>query len=296
MSDKVTVILPVYNRSASLYEACKSVLDQSYRNLELIVVDDASTEDLCNVIKALDDPRLTYVRHEKNQGAAAARNTGLALVDSPLIAFQDSDDMWLPGKLEAQVKLLASLPEDVGAVTGGKILYGVNIDRAPGPGRVTYAPTPGRWLRPEVDQVRHILTENRVSLQNALFRAGCYPEVAWFDPRAKANNDWEFVIRLVQHTKVYEDPEPVVLSFISADSISTNLRKKITGQVRLLKKNRHLSEKYPAQYARQQFVLGRGLWRTGKRSAAKRFMAQGVRDCPALVFDMARARIARLWR
>src|SRR5262245_43848936 len=95
-----------------------SVLSQSYTNLELIVVDDASSEDVESIVRSIDDPRVIYERRNSNGGAAAARNTGLGLARGKFIAFQDSDDLWLPGKLERQVALLLSLPLRIGIVSG----------------------------------------------------------------------------------------------------------------------------------------------------------------------------------
>lgn len=294
MSDKVSVILPVYNRAETLEEACRSVLNQSYHDLELIVVDDASQEDLKAVLDRIDDPRLVYIRHDQNAGAAAARNTGLAAAKGTLIAFQDSDDLWLPGKLTRQIKLLEMQPEEVGVVTGGKVLYGKDDTGQYGPGLVTYAPKPNQpRLSIEDDQVHLTLIQNRISLQNALFRRDCYPYDAWFDPRAKANNDWEFTIRLVQHTKVYEDIEPVLLAFSSTDSISTKPRKRLTGHLRILKKNRHLSTRYPSTYARSQYILGRMLWKIGKRRAGRQFMLHGIRNSPEVLPYLFRTAVSR---
>ena len=105
----VSVILPVYNRSGSLADSMRSVLSQSYRDLELIVVDDASTEDLRPIVDSVNDPRVRYIRRERNGGASAARNTGLAAAQGRFIGFQDSDDLWLPNKLQLQMDLLARM-------------------------------------------------------------------------------------------------------------------------------------------------------------------------------------------
>ncbi|RUV79272.1 glycosyltransferase family 2 protein, partial [Mesorhizobium sp. M1A.F.Ca.IN.020.32.1.1] len=138
-----------------------------------------------------------------NGGAAAARNTGLKNATGDYIAFQDSDDIWLPGRLEKQLALLCSLPDHVGAVTGAKIIYGRDSNFNYGPARVAFAPPPATRLCPDEDQLERLLTENRISVQNTLFRNGCLPGSEWFDPCARANEDWEFAIRLVQHTSVY---------------------------------------------------------------------------------------------
>lgn len=272
MAPKVSVILPSFNRSASLGPACRSVLDQSFRDLELIVVDDASTEDIKSLLREIDDPRIYYIRRETNGGPAAARNTGLAMAQGRFIAFQDSDDLWLPGKLERQLALLEERPSEVGAVTGGKVLYGRDRNRHYGPGRVTYAPSAGAWLRLDEDQVRRSLIECRISLQNTLFRRDCYPTSAWFDETMKANEDWEFTLRLTQNAKIYEDPEPVVFSRISSDSISRDKRKRALSFVKILLKHKELYRNYPDEYGRFLFNLGIALYSIGKKKVGLRYI------------------------
>lgn len=286
MTASVSVILPTYNRSESLKEACKSVLSQSYRDLELIVVDDASSEDIQAVIRALDDTRVRYIRHQINGGAAAARNTGVAAADGKFIAFQDSDDLWLPGKLARQIAQFNTLPEDVGVVTGSKIVYGRDASYNYGPGKATCAPAPAGRLHLDEDQVRCFLLGNRISLQNAVFRRGCFPGVDWFDPLAKANEDWEFAIRLVQHTRVYEDIEPVVVAFISSDSISRNFRGKCLGLIRILKKNRQILEKYPDIHAKLLIQLAQVMWRLSRKRIALRLIGAALRCHPMVSLNM----------
>lgn len=296
MPAKISVILPTYNRAQSLPMAAKSVLEQSYRDLELIVVDDASTEDIEAVVRQLGDDRVRYVRQPENRGAAAARNRGLVEAHGTLIAFQDSDDMWLPGKLERQVALLEAQGPEVGVVIGSKICHGYGADTSHGPDKVSILPAPNHFMKLDEDQVRRLFIENRISLQNGLFRRDCYPEAAWFDPCAKANNDWEFTVRLVQHTKVFEDPLPVVLAFVSGDSISTGYRRKALGTVRVLKKNREVLDQYKDVQARIFFMLGRSLLNQGKPRQARKFLLESVRRHPPLLLEIARGAVRRALR
>ena len=102
----VSIILPTYNRAHTLRKAVDSILNQTYKDFELIVVDDGSTDDTYNLIKSINDYRIVYVKHEKNKGAAAARNTGIKLAKGKYIAFQDSDDEWYSHKLEKQMEII----------------------------------------------------------------------------------------------------------------------------------------------------------------------------------------------
>jgi len=104
---KVSVIIPSYNCAPYLSDSIKSVLDQSYGDVEIIVVDDASTDNTKEVIdECLANPKLRYIRNEENKGLMASRNVGIACAEGDLIAFLDADDLFVPNKLKKQVKLL----------------------------------------------------------------------------------------------------------------------------------------------------------------------------------------------
>ncbi len=112
----ISVIIPTYNRSASLMPAIKSALAQNHRNIEVIVVDDASTDDTAALlqVKQANNPNLHVVRHAVNKGAAAARNTGIACAKGEWIALLDSDDLWVVDKLDRQLAYLREHNLDMG--------------------------------------------------------------------------------------------------------------------------------------------------------------------------------------
>ena len=104
MGDLVSIIMPSYNTAKFISETIKSVLAQTYTNWELIIVDDCSTDNTDEVIKPyLSDPRIYYIKNEANSGAAVSRNRALREARGKWIAFLDSDDLWLPEKLEKQI-------------------------------------------------------------------------------------------------------------------------------------------------------------------------------------------------
>ena len=98
----VSVIIPTYNRGWIIKEAIDSVLEQDFSDFELIVVDDGSNDNTREILGAYADA--ITVLHRSNRGVSAARNCGIAEASGQLIAFLDSDDLWLPGKLKTQVK------------------------------------------------------------------------------------------------------------------------------------------------------------------------------------------------
>ncbi|GAB4544516.1 MAG: hypothetical protein Kow0063_38250 [Anaerolineae bacterium] len=110
-SPKVSVIIPSYNGADFIGEAIRSVLDQTYQNFELIIVDDASQDHTPDVIGQFDDPRIKYLAHEVNQGPDAARRLAIGVSSGDILAFLDQDDLFHPEKLQAHVTLLESSPE-----------------------------------------------------------------------------------------------------------------------------------------------------------------------------------------
>ena len=114
---KVSVIIACYNGAAYLADAIQSVLDQTYEEFEIIVVDDGSTDNTPAVAGGFDDPRVRYIRQE-NKGRSNARNTGINASRGRYVAFLDADDLFLPHKLEVQVRYLDECPA-VGLAAGG---------------------------------------------------------------------------------------------------------------------------------------------------------------------------------
>jgi glycosyltransferase involved in cell wall biosynthesis len=111
MSPFVAVIIPTYNRAHLLERAVQSVLNQTFREFELVVVDDGSTDDTAHLLLIRNpDPRLRYIRLPANRGVSRARNTGVTMTTAPWLAFLDSDDEWLPRKLEKQVRWIHKHP------------------------------------------------------------------------------------------------------------------------------------------------------------------------------------------
>lgn len=104
----ISVIIPTFNRKKYLGEAIESVLEQNYQPIEIIIIDDGSTDNTETLIKKY--PEVHYV-YQENIGQAAARNRGIALAKGEYLAFLDSDDLWLPGKLHLQMNHMQNHPE-----------------------------------------------------------------------------------------------------------------------------------------------------------------------------------------
>jgi glycosyltransferase involved in cell wall biosynthesis len=106
MNDVVSIVMPSYNTGAYIAESIRSVLEQTYTDWELLIVDDCSTDDTVEVIRSFDDPRIVLLQNETNSGAALSRNYALREAKGRWIAFLDSDDLWEPDKLEKQLSFM----------------------------------------------------------------------------------------------------------------------------------------------------------------------------------------------
>lgn len=123
----MSVIIPVYNRGRLLARTINSVVTQTYGNLEIIIVDDGSSEDIRAIADGFNDLRIKYMRHDENRGLCAARNTGIKTAKGEFIEFLDSDDEFLPEKTERQLEIFRKNAEDIGFVYCGTWLEDNNV-------------------------------------------------------------------------------------------------------------------------------------------------------------------------
>ena len=188
---KVTVIIPTCNRSTFLRNAIASVFSQTYVDLEIVVVDDASSDNTREVVEEFSGKSLQYIRHDENFGGAVARNTGIAHAhsESEYIAFIDDDDEWLPNKLEAQMNLFAKHSPQLGAIYTGH----QNVNRETGE-------TTGIWMpQKNGDIYEDLMKRNWVSTTSSVvLRRECLNKVGNFDERLQSFQDYDLWIRIAR--------------------------------------------------------------------------------------------------
>lgn len=250
------MILPTYNRASKVGRSIESVLGQTFDDLELIVVDDSSTDETHNRIAAIRDSRLRYLRRDQRGGAAAARNTGLAHAQAPLIAFNDSDDEWLPAKLAAQIALLRASPSSVGLV--------YCVTRRSNGTRSEYIPPPGRLQRYRGKVLDPLLTYGFMATQTWLVRRECFSVVGAFDEQLDALEDWEWLLRFCQRYEVDVVNDVLVHAYESEDSLTRNMRAQIQSVRHILAKHdASLLRRHPEARANLHFMLGARLCLSG---------------------------------
>ncbi len=256
----VSVVVPAFNRAASIRLALESVLRQSWRDFELVVVDDGSTDGTPDAVRAIDDPRLRLIETPRNMGAGAARNLGIEEARGDWVAFQDSDDEWLPLKLEKQMaRLLAPGAAYVAAYCGMLILDEPHGPSGPVGERAMprYFPGLGESAL-EGDILLPLLRQSLVSTQTLVARRDRLVEIGGFDPTLRALIDWDCVLRLAPLGPIAFVDEPLVLQRFSPNSITRDRARKLVSQIQILQKHAQLFGRHPALEARQHYVIAGG--------------------------------------
>ncbi len=182
---RVSVVIPAYNAAATILQTVRSVQAQSFRDFELIVIDDGSTDATLDVLATLAEPRMAVFSYD-NGGLATARNRGIARATGELVSFVDADDLWTPDKLESQVAALDARP-----AAGAAYSWTRFVDET---GRHL------RWQEPvrfEGDVYRPLLVQNFLcSGSNIMLRRRAMREIGEFDPSALQMEDWEYFVRV----------------------------------------------------------------------------------------------------
>ena len=226
-SPAVSIVLPTYQRVELIGRAIRSVLAQTVADFELLVVDDGSTDGTGAEVARIDDPRLRYIRLDVNRGAGAARNAGIRHTVAPLLAFQDSDDEWVPTKLAAHLRAFAACGPQVGVVYSDMLR--IHRDGRETPHR-SPAVRPGALL----DPITGFYQVCGIGIQSTVIRRACLDAVGAFDERFPALEDLELFVRLSRRYAFHHLAEPLV-RYHETDGLSRNRPAKIIARQRLLR-------------------------------------------------------------
>lgn len=282
---RLSVVIPAYNVGRFIGDAVRSALAQTYRDLEVIVVDDGSTDSTAEVVRSFHDPRLRLVQ-QTNGGLSNARNTGVREARGQYIGFLDGDDIWRPNKAARHVELLDSSPE-VGLSFSHSTFMDENGVLT---GRILYC-----W--PEQPTLEQMIFRNRVGNGSSpVARATCLRAAGPFDEALRSCEDWEMWVRVLRDTpfKARLIPEVLTCYRINTQSLSHNTAKFL-----------HYADLAAARIYRETplvrvSVIDTGLastyriaatkaLRAGDRRTSARIMLEALRICPSLLFRDTRA-------
>jgi glycosyltransferase involved in cell wall biosynthesis len=278
----VSVVIPTFNRAYVVGQAIESVLAQTLTDFELILVDDGSTDNTAAIVKGFADPRLRYLR-QSNSGSGVARNRGVDESTADLIAFLDSDDLWMPEKLAAVVACTKEYPE-VTAVFHDLEWQRGDEDK-PSFMRA-FSPSMRRWLATQNGSPAGILAE-RVIYLTLLQEVPIKPSALTMKKAAFQNcggfntwrsaEDWEFLLRFCKEGRFAYVDQALTVIRVSADSAHfRHVAENIANVYRLLENQKRLA----APNDREAFAaINRGM--VGEtRESHRRYLEQG-RRCAA---------------
>lgn len=209
----ISVIIPTYNRAEKVVRAIDSVLRQTYKDFEIIVFDDGSTDNTEEVIGAITDKRLVFIPGKINRGAGAARNEGVKHAKGKYIAFLDSDDEWLPEKLEKQLEYIKCHPE-VGMVYGK--MHVIDSERE--------GDFPNAGIEGELEGNIYLwlLRRNTIGAPTMFIKKECFDAIGGFDESLKCLEDWEFSVRFAKEYRIGYIDEPLIVVHSTAGGVSSN--------------------------------------------------------------------------
>jgi len=281
MSPKVSVIIPTYNRADLLPRAIDSVLNQTYRDLELIIVDDGSTDNTKEIVEKYQkkDERIKYLWEENYGGPARPYNLALKQCQGEYIAFLDSDDVWLPEKLEKQI---AIFEEYDGKINLGLVIceaYVVDLDRND-IGRLTF-PYNENLLGPEKFGL-FFEKFGIISLSCVVIKKEVFKNIGYFDEKFKVSADVDIYSRILKNSPIYFLKEPLVKYTQSDRSLSNEQFwiKQIPEYKYFLEKYGDDFKKYPK--AKSRFLRNIGTFYTlnNNNRMARKYFKEAIKNNP----------------
>jgi glycosyltransferase involved in cell wall biosynthesis len=275
----VSVVLPTFNRASTVLGAIESVFRQTFSDIEVIVVDDGSQDETADVLSRIADPRLRIEVLTRNVGAGGARNAGIRLARAPWVAFQDSDDEWLPFKLERQMEQLVKAgPGYVASYCGMAVVGGLGGGNT---GRMNLRYVPDAGLTGLDGDIRSvILRESFVSTQTLVARRDTLLQVGGFDHTLPALEDWELVLRLAQQGLFAFVDDPLVMQRFSPNSITRSNAKRAQAHRQIVEKHLALFSRDPQALSHHYRSIAGAERQLGQIGSAARTMRQAIRIRP----------------
>jgi glycosyltransferase involved in cell wall biosynthesis len=248
-----------------------SVLNQSYRELELIVVDDASTDNTGAVVEKSRDSRVRYIRLDESRGGSGARNVGIEHAKGDLIAFQDSDDEWLPEKLTIQCRALTTASDRTGAC-----VCSITYTRSGN----TYTNVHGDGEFAASDALHRIACGAGYGTVTLLVKRGVFAQCGGFDERLPRLQDYELTIRMAKKWDMVFVPEPLVAAHVGDDSVSSSADKYVRATEIILDEHEDIYRADRRARSRLVFRAGKYLVLEGRHREALPFFAKAYRADP----------------
>lgn len=233
----ISIIIPVYNGEKYIADTIKSVIDQTYKNWELIIVDDGSTDNTAKVVEQFSDYRISYIK-KNNTGVSDTRNVGANLAKGEILCFLDADDVWLPQNLEKKLSKLTKEQDSI-LVTSPMYLWDERTDYQNC--KIIGKPTFDEWK--EFRELRNTSIPSSVLMYKNYFL-----EAGMFDTKISTSADFDLVIRLRELGKFTYVNEPLLLYRCHPSQMHNNIALYKHDMIYILKKYKSNSNLFPTSH------------------------------------------------
>lgn len=276
----ISIVIPTYNCSQHISSAIDSVLAQTYRNIEVIVVDDGSIDDTKSILKRYGS-KIKYV-FQSNSGPSAARNKGIKLSSGEFIAFLDADDVWVPNKLELQTQLMEQY-RDIGLVGCGYY----NIDSR---GKIVSGPFIPKSFKNNSELVREIMVRPVLNTPSVLVKKLCFEKVGLFDENLKGAEDWKMWIQIAKNFPIGFIEQPLLMIRMHGSNISDDVELMKSCALRVVRSDLYRGEHLLSMkaHSRVYTMAGIGYLEIGNRHLALANLLKAMVSYPLKYSDTDR--------
>jgi len=264
----VSVIIPTYNRAHLLPKCIQSVINQSYKNLEIIIVDDASIDNTEAVVASFPNKYIRYIKNAENKGPARARNIGIKNAKGDFIAFNDTDDIWFPYKLEKEMDLYQ---EGIGVVYC-RMQRNFNQNKI-------LMPFPS--IKQLHGNIFHELAKcSFVATPTVIIRSDCIRKVGLFDEDLRIGEDWDYFLRLARECNFAFCDEILVKSSLEDDSITKKASRNVDVSISSYQK---ILEKHTLDFSNEEksllnFEIGTLFALKNEMNKARKYLLKSLRQ------------------
>lgn len=243
---RVSIIMPAFNAERSISFSIKSVLDQSFGEWELLIINDGSTDSTLDVILEFRDSRIKII-NQSNQGVAAARNSALKIAIGEYIAFLDADDLWLPSKLQKQISIFSKSQKDLGLVYSG--YRGFKFSEANSFSLLTEP------INIHNNDHYKLLVSNYIATLTVMIRRDIVFDVGYFREDLRGTEDWDYWIRISKLYKLKKIDQELALYRISAGSLSSNKITHANEELKVLKTHLLVEDGIPSNIIHMAYLF-----------------------------------------
>jgi len=267
ISPTVSVVIPTHDRPKKLLRAVRSVINQTYDDWEIIIVNDYPDQDISTTLPSNDSIRT--IQHKENRGAPIARNSGIQASKGEFIALLDDDDAWKPQKLEKQINYFDDLDSSFGLVYSGRdVVHGndhVEVEISDKEG----------WIHDT------LLEGNVIPSETPLVRASCFSKIGLFDPDLPSCQDIDLWLRIAKEFKIGLVKESLAVAHRNhEDRISNSMDKKYEGHRKLVEKHKARFQSNPSALANQYRQIGIYAMRSNRTSEAFSYLLAAYKMKP----------------